>query len=76
MDLRPRDTSAEAWSLQRAVLERMGGSARLLAALDLSEAVRTIRLEGLRVRHPDDDEAGLIRRLVREDYGIDLTTRR
>lgn len=69
---RPLDTSPEAWSLHAAVLERMGGEARLLAALELSDAVRTLRLEGLRARHPGESEERLIRRLVREEYGIEL----
>jgi hypothetical protein len=76
MALRPRDTPPAAWSRHNAVLEQMGGSGRLLAALELSDAIRTARLEGLKARHPSDDHATLIRRLVREDYGIELPDRR
>ena len=75
MSSRPLDTTPEAWAQHAAVLERMGGDARLLAALELSDAVRTLRLEGLRAREPEASHGDLIRRLVREEYGIELPER-
>ena len=71
MSSRPLDTTPEAWAQHAAVLERMGGDARLLTALELSDA----GLEGLRARHPEASHGDLIRRLVREEYGIELPER-
>jgi hypothetical protein len=50
----------------------MGGPARLRAAIQLSEAVREIRLAGLQARHPELDRRGVVARLVQEEYGIRL----
>lgn len=50
----------------------MGGPARLRAAVELSEAVREIRLSGIQARHPEFDRRKMIAHLVREEYGIDL----
>lgn len=72
MTPRPLDTHPEAWARCNAVLDRMDGPARLLAALELSDAVREIRLAGLRSRHPDLSPRALVARLVAEDYGISL----
>lgn len=72
MRSRPLDTDRKAWARYNAVLDGMDGPARLLAALELSEAVREIRLAGLRARHPSLNPRQLVARLVAEDYGIDL----
>lgn len=69
---RPLDTDPEAWTRYNAVLDRMDGPKRLLAALELSDTVREIRLAGLRARHPDLNPRQVVARLVAEDYGIDL----
>jgi len=69
---RPLDTDPEAWAIYNAVLDRMDGSKRLIAALELSDTVREIRLAGLRARHPDLSPQKIVARLVAEDYGIDL----
>jgi len=54
------------------VLDCMGGATRLRAALELSEAVREIRLAGIRARHPDLSPREIVARLVSEDYWVDL----
>ena len=72
MSVRPRDTDAAAWTAQSTALDRMGGPGRLLAAFELSDAVREIRLAGLRSRHPDLSRRQLIRRVVWEEYGVEL----
>lgn len=72
MTSRPLDTTAAAWTAQNAALDRMGGPARVRAAVDLSEAVRDIRLSGIQARHPELDRREVIARLVQEEYGIDL----
>jgi hypothetical protein len=50
----------------------MDGPARLRAALELSEAVREIRLAGIRARHPELSPREAVERLVAEDYGVEL----
>lgn len=72
MTTRPRDTTAAAWSTHTAILDRMGGSARVRAAIELSEAVRELRLAGIRARNPGLDDRGVVVRLVLEEYGIEL----
>lgn len=73
---RPMDTGPEAWATYNAVLGRMDGPARLRAALELSEAVREIRLAGLRARNPDLSPREIVTRLVAEDYGIELPSQK
>lgn len=76
MTSRPLDTTPAAWAEYDAVLERMGGPARLLAALELSEAVRAIRVAGIEARHPQLSREEIIARLVREEYGVTLPSDR
>ena len=76
MSSRPLDTSEEAWSEHAAIIEHMGGEKRLQVAMELSDAVRTLRLEGMRARDPAASHEELIRRLIREEYGIELPARR
>lgn len=73
---RPMDTGPEAWARYNAVLDRMDGPTRLRAALELSDAVREIRLAGLRARNPDLSPREVIARLVAEDYGVEFPSRK
>jgi hypothetical protein len=72
MTSRPLDTDEAAWSAHNAVLDGMDGAARVRAAMDLSEAVRDIRLAGIRARHPELTPRQAVARLVLEEYGISL----
>jgi len=72
MSSRPLDTAPASWSQYEAVLDRLGGSARLYAAIELSDAVREIRLAGIRSRHPELSLREAVARLVAEDYGVEL----
>ena len=69
---RPLDTDPAAWSAYNAVLDRMDGSERLHAAVELSDAVREVRLAGIRARHPELSRQAIVARLVSEDYGVTL----
>ncbi len=69
---RPHDTSPAAWSEYNAVLDRMGGTARIQAAVELSDAVREVRLAGLHARHPVLTRREIVAQLVSEDYGVTL----
>jgi hypothetical protein len=68
----PRDTAPAAWSTHTALLDRMGGSARVRAAIEMSEAVRDIRIAGIRARNPGLDDREALVRLISEDYGLEL----
>lgn len=72
MSSRPLDTTPASWSQYEAVLDQMDGPTRLRAAVELSEAVREIRLAGIRSRHPGLSLRQALVRLVAEDYGVDL----
>ena len=69
---RPLDTAPASWSEYNAVLDRMDGPARLPAAVELSDAVREVRLAGIRARHPELTRQEIVARLVSEDYGVTL----
>jgi hypothetical protein len=53
-------------------MDRMGGEERLKIALDLSEAVRSIRLAGLGAQFPTESQAQIVRRYIEQVYGIRL----
>ena len=72
MTSRPLDTAPASWSKYNAVLDRMDGPARLHAAVELSDAVREVRLAGIRARHPELTRQEIVARLVAEDYGVTL----
>ena len=72
MNSRPLDTDPHIWSEYVAVLDRMDGPARLRAAAELSDAVREVRLAGIRARHPELTRREIVARLVSEDYGVTL----
>lgn len=76
MTPRPLDTDRAAWTAQNAVLDRMDGPARLRAALELSEAVREIRLAGIHARYPQSSRSAAVRRVVLEEYGVRIPSQR
>jgi len=50
----------------------MGPEGRLQAAIDLSESIRSIQIDGLLARNPGWDKADAVRYLVRKQFGIEL----
>ena len=72
MTSRPLDTSPESWSAHNTVLDHMGAPARLHAAVELSDAVREIRLAGIRARNPELSPREAVAELVAQDYGVNL----
>lgn len=64
MITRPLDTTHEGWQIQREALARLGGEARVRTAIELSETVRTLRLEGVLARNPRWSRAEAIRSLI------------
>ena len=72
MIFRPLDTDSGSWSEYKAVLDRMDGAGRLNAAVELSDAVRQVRLSGIHARFPDMSPQERVAQLVVEEYGITL----
>jgi hypothetical protein len=72
MSARPLDTSPEAWSQYGAILDGMGGEARLHTALEMSDSVRLIRLAGIQALHPTWTSQQVVRRFILEEHGIGL----
>lgn len=72
---RPRDTSPEVWALQREIVSNMEPEARVRMAIELSEAVRQIQIEGLLARNPDWTPRDAVRHIVREQFGVELPER-
>ena len=70
MNLDPLDTTPEARERQANAHTQMGPEGRLRAALELSETVRAIRLDGLRSKSPEASEIELIRRFIAETHGV------
>jgi len=59
MRLTPQDTTPEARARQVQAWRKMGSLRRLELALELSDEVRSVALDGLRARHPDASQAEL-----------------
>jgi hypothetical protein len=72
MSSRPIDTAPASWSQYEAILDRIGEAARLNVAIELSDAVRRIRLDGIRSHHPELSLREAVALLVAEDYGVEL----
>jgi hypothetical protein len=64
MSTRPHDTSDASWVAQRDVIAAMDPSSRVSAAIDLSESVREIQIQGLVARNPAWSRADAVRWLI------------
>ena len=70
MNFEPRDTSDSARDIQAQAHEKLGPEGRLRVAIDLSEAVRELRLAGLRSVTPGASDSELVRLFVAEVHGL------
>ena len=70
MNIDPLDTSPSSRSIQDQAHRSLGPEGRLRLALELSEAVRDLRLAGLRSVSPGASEAELVRMFISETHGI------
>jgi hypothetical protein len=52
MSHRPHDTSEASWVAQRDAVAAMDPASRLQVALELSDSVRELQIQGLLARHP------------------------
>lgn len=72
MATRPDDTSQAAWQLQRQAVARLSPEARVRTAIELSEAVRAIQIEGILARTPGLSRRDAVRQLVRAQLNVEL----
>lgn len=63
-------THPEATEIQQDIFRRMTTEERLRIALETSDSMRDVALAALRSRHPELDENGLRRELLRIMYGF------
>lgn len=70
MSLRPLDTTADALRVQRSALRDLDPETRVRAALEMSDAMRRIRLSGIRSRHPEATERETIDRFISQVHGL------
>ena len=66
----PNDTHFEAAAIQQEIFRRMTTGQRLALALEMSESLRRVAMDGLRSRHPEMSEQELSRELMRLMYGF------
>lgn len=69
---RANDTSAAGWNAQQVALARMGGESRMRVAIDLSESVREIQIQGILARNSDWSRRDAIDWLVRRSVGSEV----
>jgi hypothetical protein len=50
---RANDTSAAGWNAQQAALKRLSPESRMRVAIDLSESLREIKIQGILARNPE-----------------------
>lgn len=72
MDIRPRDTSEEAWEVYCSILAAMTPSKRAQMVFESSEAARELARTGIRMRHGNYTERQVNLALFRLMYGDDL----
>jgi hypothetical protein len=73
--MRAHDTSREAHEVQMRVYRSMTDAQRSELALRMSDDVRRIAAEGIRMRHPDYSEGDVRRALVAVLYGADAAAK-
>ena len=71
-EMKPADTSAEAYAVQIEVFRRMGPVKRLERALEMSDEARRITADGIRSRHPEYSEPEVRHALFRLTLGDEL----
>ena len=68
----PADTAPEVHHAQSEIYRRMGGSARLAIAFELSQTVRDLALAGIRARHPHYSDADVLNAWAALTLGNDV----
>jgi hypothetical protein len=73
--MRAHDTSREAHEVQMRLYRAMTGAQRSELALRMSDDLRRVAAEGIRMRHPDYTETDVRRALVALLYGADAAAK-
>jgi len=68
----PRDTTRDAFIRQTEILRGLGISGRAAMTFELSDGLRQIVKDGVRLRHPDWDEAHVKQEVLRIVLGDHL----
>jgi hypothetical protein len=66
------DTAADVARIRRAVLSSKTGAERTSMALEMSELVRQIAIDGIRRRSPDIGSAELVLKLIERLHGREI----
>ena len=64
----PRDTTAEAQTIQTEIHRRLGPAERLRQAMEMSDALRRFAMAGIRLRHPEYSESEIAQALIKQLY--------
>ena len=70
--MRSADTSVEAHQVQLAIWRAMSPAERARLAVEMSETVARLAVDGIRARHPDYDDESVHRAFLRLRLGDDL----
>ncbi len=68
----PSDTTVEAAMKEFEILRNLAPETRLRMALELTDTLKSIVESGVRLRHPDYDEQGIRRQVLRLMIGENL----
>jgi hypothetical protein len=68
----PADTTPEAAWVQMQIYSRMSGEARLLQALEMSDAIRALTATGVRRQYPEYTEEQVRLTVIRRMLGDEL----
>lgn len=71
-DVRPEDTSPEAWEVYLGILRNMSPQQKFERALELSEFVRKFCEAGIRSQYPDASDHEVFLRLTQRTLGPEL----
>jgi hypothetical protein len=71
-EMRPRDTSPEAWRVFIEIFRKMSPQEKLERTLDLSEFIRGVCEAGIRSQYPDASDREVFLRLTARTLGFEL----
>jgi hypothetical protein len=72
MNYIPADTTLEAHRKQVEILRKLSPQRKALMAMELTDNIRQIAIEGIRSRHPEFNEKQVMRELLRLIIGDDI----
>jgi hypothetical protein len=72
MNLIPKDTTIDALRKQFEILERIGIEGRAEMTFELSDNLRQIIEDGVRLRHPEYNESQIFQEVIRITAGDEL----